>query len=210
MEINMPYDIALVLAWDELGRLSQSQRYVIPFLTEVFEVNTNSRTLLSMSSGTPADEDIAVLILHYLIGIQKRGYSPSGEWISSRELEGGISFLPAFQEGVIRPLVECLRLDPGAMIKNLKEDLRGRMVEGGDATVEVTTFPGICVRIMMWLGDEELPPQVAMLFDKNLARILASEDILVLLNAIMRSIARRQMQGACCYSLDDSNRNRIP
>jgi len=77
------------------------------------------------------------------------------------------------------------------MIKNLIEGLRGRMVEGGDATVEVTTFPGIYVRVMMWLGDEELPPQVAMLFDKNLARILAFEDIVGLLGVIMWSITGR-------------------
>ena len=144
-----------------------------------------------MSSGVPADDGIAVLILHYLKGIQKQGFSPSGEWISSREVEGGISFLPAFQESVIKPLVECLGIDPDAMIRNLIEGLRGRMVEGGDATVEVTTFPGIYVRVMMWLGDEELPPQVTMLFDKNLARILDFEDIVVLLGIITRSITGR-------------------
>jgi hypothetical protein len=38
-EINMHYDIALGLAWDEIGRLSQSSRYVIPLLTETYEVN---------------------------------------------------------------------------------------------------------------------------------------------------------------------------
>ena len=188
----MHYDIALGLAWDEIGRLSQSSRYVIPFLIETYKVNLDSRTVLSMSSGIPANEDIAVLILHYLIGIQKQqGFSPSGEWISSRELEGGISFLPAFQEGVIKPLIECLRMDPDAMIKNLIEGLRGRMVEGGDATVDVTTFPGIYVRVMMWLGDEELPPHVAMLFDKNLARVLAFEDIVGLLGVIMCIITGR-------------------
>jgi hypothetical protein len=186
----MHYDIALGLAWDEIGRLSQSSRYAIPFLTETYEVDTYRRTVLSILSGIPADEDIAVLILHYLIGVQKQqGFIPSGEWISSRELEGGISFLPAFQEGVIKPLIECLRIDSDAMIKNLIEGLNGRMVEGGNATVEVTAFPGVYVRVMMWLGDEELPPQVAMIFDKNLARVLAFEDIVGLLGAIMCRIA---------------------
>ena len=31
------------------------------------------------------------------------------------------------------------------------------MVESGDATVEVTTFQGIYVRVIMWLGGEDLP-----------------------------------------------------
>jgi hypothetical protein len=186
----MGYEIALGRAWDEIGRLSPSSRQVIPLFTETYEINIDRQTVLSRSYAVPADEVIAVLILHYLIGIQKlQGYSPSGEWISSRELEGGISFLPAFQEGVIEPLVNCLRTDPNEMTKNLIEGLRGRMVEGGDVTVEVTTFPGIYVRVMMWLGDEELPPQVTMLFDKNLARVLAFEDIVGLLDVMMKRIA---------------------
>jgi len=73
-----------------------------------------------MSSGIPAEESIAVLILHYLMGIQKQqGFSPSRDWISSREVEGGISFMPAFQESVIKPLVECLGIDPDGMIRDL-------------------------------------------------------------------------------------------
>lgn len=70
-EINMPYDIALGLAWDEMGILSPSSIYVVPLLTETYEVNIDSRTVLSMSSGIPADEGIAVLILHYLMGHPK-------------------------------------------------------------------------------------------------------------------------------------------
>jgi len=90
-----------------------SSRYAVPLLTETYEVDIDSRTVLSMSSGIPAEESIAVLILHYLIGIQKQqGFSPSRDWISSREVEGGISFMPAFQESVIKPLVESLGMDP--------------------------------------------------------------------------------------------------
>jgi hypothetical protein len=192
MWIDMNYDIALGRAWDEIERSSHSSRYVIHLLTETYEVDVDNRTVVCMPSCILADEVIAALVLHYIIGIQKqKGYSPSGEWISSRELKGGISFLPAFQESVIKPLVECLRKDPGATMRNLMEGLRGRVVEGGDVTVEVTTFPDICVRVMMWLGDEELPGQVAMLIDRNLARILSFEDIVVLLGIITKSITER-------------------
>ena len=125
-EINMPYDIALGLAWVEMGGLSPSLRYAVPLLTETYEVDIDSRTVLSMSSGIPAEESIAVLILHYLMGIQKQqGFSPSRDWISFREVEGGISFLSAFQESVIKPLVKCLGIDPDGMIKNLMEGFGG-------------------------------------------------------------------------------------
>jgi hypothetical protein len=187
----MNYDIALGRAWDEIKRSSQPSRYVIPFLTETYEVNADSRTVLSNSTGKPSDEITSMLVLHYLIGIQKQqGYCPSGVWISAREVKGGISFLPAFQESVIKPLAEFLRKHPEEVKRRLLQDLGGRVVEGGDIAVEVTAFPGINVRIMMWLGDEELPGHVAMLFDESLARILAFEDIVVLLGAISKSIIK--------------------
>ncbi len=44
----MPYDIALGLAWEEMGRLSLSPRYVVPLLTETYEVDIDSRTVFSM------------------------------------------------------------------------------------------------------------------------------------------------------------------
>lgn len=189
--IDMNYDIALGRAWDEIKRSSQSQRYVIPLLTETYEANEDSRTVLSMSTRNPSDEMVSILVLHYIIGIQKQqGYCPSGEWISTREVKGGISFLPAFQESVIKPLAEFIRMYPEEAKRKLLQDLGGRLVEGGDITVEVTAFPGIDVRIMMWLGDAELPGHVAMLFDKNLPEILSFEDIVVLLGVIAQSIIK--------------------
>jgi hypothetical protein len=65
------------------------------------------------------------------------------------------------------------------------------MVEGADVTVEVAAFPEIYVRVMMWLGDEQLPPHVAILFDKNLAGILAFEDIVVLLGVMVSIVTGR-------------------
>ena len=54
-EISMPYDIALGLARDEMGILSPSSRYVVPLLKETYVVNIDRRTVLSMSSGIPAE-----------------------------------------------------------------------------------------------------------------------------------------------------------
>lgn len=52
----------------------------MPLLTETYEVDINSRTVLSISSGIPADDGFAVPILHYLMGMQKQqGFSPRGD-----------------------------------------------------------------------------------------------------------------------------------
>jgi hypothetical protein len=183
----MGYEISLNRAWDELEKLSASPEYTVPLLGDVYLVRLSDRIVFSEQSGSSANEGISVIILHYLIGTMKQSYSADGKWVSFRELWGGNSFLPAFQESTIKPLVEKLKEDPDGLVKNLVERLKGQIVEGGDISVELVTFPGAYVRVVMWMGDEELPPEAAMLFDKGLADVLSTEDIAVLLLIISQN-----------------------
>jgi hypothetical protein len=184
----MTYEIALNKAWDEIKALALSPKYTVQFLTEIYEVSVIDRGVLLRSSGAPANEDVAVLILHYLIGILKHGYKQSGEWISFKEVWGGQSYYPAFQDNTLRPLVESLKRDPDGLFKNLMEHLGGKLVEGGDLSVELVTFPEVRIRINFWYGDEELPPDVTILFDRELAEVITTEDIDALLYFVAKSI----------------------
>jgi Domain of unknown function (DUF3786) len=69
-------------------------------------------------------------------------------------------------------------------VRNLSARLGGRMVEGGDVAVELATFPEVFVRMVFWKGDEELPPEASMLFDRGLTEIYSTEDVAVLLLAV--------------------------
>ncbi len=184
----MAYEIALNKAWDEIVALAPSPKYTVQLLTDIYEVRVIDRVVLSKSSGAPANEDVAILILHYLIGVLKRGYKQKGEWISFKEIWGGQSYYPAFQDSTLRPLVESLKRDPDDLVRNLTGRLGGKLVEGGDLSVELVTLPEVRVRIIFWYGDEELPPDVTILFDRELAEIITTEDIAVLLHFVAKSI----------------------
>jgi Domain of unknown function (DUF3786) len=60
--------------------------------------------------------------------------------------------------------------------------------EGGGLAIVLSAFPGIQIKIVMWRWEDEIPPEVTMLFDKSLADILMIEDIAVLLDTISRQI----------------------
>jgi hypothetical protein len=163
----MAYEIALDRAWNEIVALASTPKYIVQLLMDIYEVRVIDRVVLLKSSGAPANEDVAVLILHYLIGIIKHGYKQSGEWISFKDVWGGQSFYPAFQDHTLRLLVESLKRDPDGLFRNLMERLGGKLVEGGDLSVDLVTFPEVRVRIIFWYGDEELPPDVTILFDRG-------------------------------------------
>ncbi len=182
----MGYEISLKLAWDELDRLALEDR-TVSFLGEDHIVRRVERAVL-LPSGQPAGEMEAVLILHYLIGTARSGFSPSGRWISFKEAPAGTTFWPALEKSTIRPLAEALQSSGREIRAKLEHGAGWRRVEGGDFAVEVEALPGIMVRLIFWEGDGELPPEVSMLFDRALTRIYCTEDVAVLLMAVAQRV----------------------
>ncbi|MDQ1261936.1 MAG: hypothetical protein QG575_1117 [Euryarchaeota archaeon] len=180
----MGYEASLERAWDELDGLAL-QDCTISLLGEDYQVKAKERAVL-LACGAPAGEMQAVLILHYLIGLLRHGYRSCGEWISFKETRDGKLFWPAFQESAIKPLVRSFQSDQEGLVRNLLSRLGGNRVEGGDVAVELATFPGVFVRLAFWKGDEELPPEASLLFDRGLTRIYSTEDVAVLLLAVVQ------------------------
>jgi len=61
-------------------------------------------------------------------------------------------------------------------------------VKSGDVAFEVAAFPGVFVRLVFWKGDEELPPEASLLFDLGLTEIYSTEDVAVLLLAVVQKV----------------------
>jgi Domain of unknown function (DUF3786) len=118
--------IALDRAWNELNKLSASEGYKVTFLTDVYDVSLSDRSVTSRSSTMPAEDGISLLILHYLIGLHKYGYRPTGEWISFNEIWGGISYFPSYRKKTIQPLTEMMIRDPEDLINNITSVGGGR------------------------------------------------------------------------------------
>lgn len=184
----MGYEIALSIAWDEILKLSLPSEHIVPFLNRVYEVKLGDRAIICQKTGKPAEDYLALLILHYILGLSKYGYRPSGDWISFKDIWGGDSYFPAYRKNTIRPIIEMLQKDPELLLKNMVEKLKGKIVDGCDVSVELASFPDIFIRILIWSGDDEFLPEATMLFDSALADILTTEDIAVLLDCIAQTI----------------------
>jgi hypothetical protein len=187
----MGYEISLNMAWEELQKLALPQICSLSLLSDTFEIKIAERAVLHQPSGIQADEATSVLILRYLVGKTKCGFYPCDEWISFKETEGGTLFWPNFSHRAIKPLVECFQQDPEGLIRNLVDNFCGRIVDGGDVAVEVETFPGVFVRIIFWRGDEDLPPEATILFNRGLTEVYIMEDIAVLLTLLAETILKR-------------------
>jgi len=193
----MSYEISLKMAWDELATLATESEYSVDFLADGYVVRLDGKSIISEASGYAADEVAAVLVLHYLIGILKCGFHPRGEWISFKELRGGNVFWPAFSKSTIEPLAAYLQQNiqqnlPGSAAIIETHDIRrvAKLMQDGSVAMDVAAFPDIFVRVIFWKGDDELPCDATMLFDRGLAEIYGTEDIAVLLMRVAEKIIR--------------------
>jgi hypothetical protein len=183
----MGYEISLNMTWKKLQDFALPQKCSISLFTDVYEIRIAEKTILHQQSGIKADEAISILILHYLIGIYNRGYHSYGEWISFKEIDGEKLFCLIFYKE-LSSLVECFQRDPEGLIMNLAKNFGGRIVDGGDVAVDVETFPSVFVRMIFWRGDEDLPPEATILFDRGLSDVYIMEDIAVLLTLFLPKI----------------------
>ncbi len=69
-----------------------------------------------------------------------------------------------------------------------------RSAQQADAGIEVEAFSGVPVLVLLWKGDDEFGPEANILFDRSIASVFCTEDIVVLggmVAAALENIARR-------------------
>jgi hypothetical protein len=183
----MTYEAALTKAWKELEGSGLGEGHCVRFMNDTYDMDLKGRRITSRSCNVPTKDYLTILLLHYVLGSMRNKFSPSGEWVSFKEIENGEIYYPAFREGAISLVLKKYGSNPESLLDVLKR-FEGTRVKEGDAAVEISTFEEIRVRIIIWKADEEFGPEATMLFDKNMTSVFSMEDIVVFLRFVAHNI----------------------
>ena len=140
---------------------------------------------LSFSQDQKAEVSIKekIIILHYLNGVKRE--QTGQEWISYKDIPSARFYLDAFNRRVKQPLMSAFGEQPDRLVSCAK-DLYGATASSfGDVSVIIQVLPKIPVALALWRGDEEFPPDAAILFDRSIQDILSAEDISELCSMIV-------------------------
>jgi hypothetical protein len=117
------------------------------------------------------------LILTYLVTAD--GTTPSGRWVSFRELPDGLFYAQAFQGYSGDRLVR--ELEGGiAAFRRAAEALGGELLEIGDAGYAFIVLPRVHLAVVYWQGDEEFPSQAQVLFEDTTSHYMPTDGLAVL------------------------------
>ncbi len=158
----------------------------IEFLGRGYVVNTDDESIRD-GDGNPPNPFFEAIILHYMR--DSRDFSPSGKMISFRELYGGDIYFEAFNARAILPMLARFGSAPDQLIR-AGEMIGGTPLDLGDASISIVIFPKITYSLVIWQGDEEVPPSGNILFDSTIQYNLPTEDVTALSGMVVSQLIR--------------------
>ncbi len=137
---------------------------------------------------TPARDDMAVLVLHYLAGAKATDLT--GSLISFRELRGGDVYYSAFERRSIIRLIEAFGRDP-ERFKAAAKSMAGTRAPVGEIGMVIRALPKVPVTVAIWTGDDEVPASANILFDESIKWHMHTEDVAVLSGLLASELIKR-------------------
>ena len=158
------------------GAHFEGRSVIVSHLDKQILLNVDTHRFSIKETDEEAPIWLAILTLHYLNNAD--GRQPTGRLKHFREFKDGHFYEPAFNRRTKEILIQVFGKDPAPMIA-AAEKLNGKIVQTGDAAVELPYFPCLPVTCIVWKGDEEFPPEATVLFDETADQFFSAEDMAV-------------------------------
>ena len=158
------------------GARFEDRRVIVPYLDKGIILEIDSHRFTVNPEGEEAPIWLAILTVHYLNNAP--GGGPTGKLKHFREFKEGAFYEPAFNSRTKDVLISVFGNDPTPIVEAGRK-LNGKPLDQGDASVELLYFPYVPITCIIWAGDDEFPPEAAVLFDETVDRFLCAEDVAV-------------------------------
>ena len=152
--------------WDGERRL-----ITMELLGEHFTVSHPDFTIAGPAPLTNAER---ILFLRYLL--DGRYAIPGGTYLTYREFPWGEVYLQQFTGRCIKRFAFSYGAKP-ELLEKIMAMLPARRLDRSDCGWEVELMPGLAIQLLLWLGDEEFPPNAQILFSDNFRFAFTAEDL---------------------------------
>ena len=153
-------------------------------LGETYSVSHPDFTVVGPAPLTVAER---ILLLRYLVDGQYA--MPSGQYLTYREFPWGEVYLQQFTGRCVKRFAFSYGAKPELLCR-IMERLPAKRLARSDCGWEVELMPGLGVQLLLWLADEEFPPNAQILFSDNFRFAFTAEDLAnagdILLNRMKR------------------------
>lgn len=172
---------------------SDTRQFGVMFFNEEYLVDSDKETLCRTADGHVPDVMATIIILNYLACAQPLPES-APNWVSIKEIPGGMIFYSAFHKTAISVLIEVFG-HQADQLRKVARFLGGQAGPFGNRSVVFKAFPEIPLCVVIWEGDEEVQANATILYDPSIELLLHSAisiDLGVYLAGQLKNLAAAQ------------------
>ena len=147
------------------------KRFTITLLGESFSL---SHPDFAASGDREPTNPERILFLRYLLDV--RYAEPSGAYLTYREFPWGEVYLQQFTGRCLKRFAFSYGARPD-LLSRIMEKLPARRLSRSDCGWEVDLMEGLAIQFLLWLGDDEFPPNAQILFSDNFRWAFTAEDL---------------------------------
>lgn len=170
-----------------IGRLGFEEGSELSFLG--FKLNVNNGEVYDeiLKKFLKDEEKVEIYYVLYMYSQALQDVGESKDYATLTELfksAGDVAILhcPEFKN-VCKKLEEVFGRNPNLLYKAAKM-FKHETLDWGDAAIKIYALPRIPIIIVIWGGDEELPPSINIMFDKTASHYMPDCEALVRLTKI--------------------------
>ena len=163
-------------AADRTGAKWDGKEFYVNLIGREYAISHPEYVLRPMDGGPLPPLSVQTFLLRYLL--ESKAASWAGEWKTFREMPWGEMYIKPYTGRVLTRAAFTFgtRL---AAFKVAAEKMGATAVSHGDAGYEFDLIGNFRMRILVWEGDDEFPPNAQVLYSDNFAQGFAAEDRVV-------------------------------
>ena len=164
--------------------------FVLPVYHFRYLILPKERKILGMEpNDKPVEEELhpyfVLMVLVYLV--EAKDLKPTHTWISEKDLKGGSTFFRGPHRLQVEELEARFGKSPEAFLRAGRK-LGGSEILYGDKGFALDLFPKVPLAYVVWKGDEEFPPRIAILFDSTIRSHLPLDVIWCMVSETTRRL----------------------
>ena len=180
-------------AQDATGRIRDlkwdGKEFYVNLLGREFAISHPVYAIRALDGGALPPLPTQTFLLRYLL--EGKTVAATGNWLTFREMPWGELYIKPYTGRVLTRAAFTfgMRLDA---FRAAAEKMGALPVKNGDAGFEFDVIGKFRMRILVWAGDEEFPPNAQVLYSSNFEEGFAPEDRVVV-GDILVSVLKANM-----------------
>ena len=163
-------------AADRTGAKWDGKEFYVNLLGREYAISHPAYAIRAVDGGALPPLPVQTFLLRYLL--ESKAAAWAGEWKTFREMPWGEMYIKPYTGRVLTRAAFTFGTRLGAF-KAAAEKMAAAAVAHGDAGYEFQLIGDFKMRILVWEGDDEFPPNAQVLYSDNFAAGFAAEDRVV-------------------------------